>query len=255
MRHSNPTQVFGNLFYCLFFFLRDMESSWSAGTLFIENDKCDTPSSVIPSKLCSNSRSRIWVEWEDGKGKEIGKAIEKEWCQNKSYRLIRLYHLEMSVWGGTACSVPEGKIIFLLVSGTWKQLFTINFKFTVGPIQFMKWAITPTNTNLLQTTVDSYCIKSTWNRKHSVICFHIFTYFLHNWSKIKTRKTSRTTYFFGLFCTVAHRFHFDSIFWCLLSRQVETQHLIGQFTNNSRTKGNRSGNSSNSTLLRNAVVI
>lgn len=38
---------------------------------------------------------------------------------------------------------------------------------------------------------------------------------------------------------VAHRFHFHSLFWCLLSSQVETQHLIGQLTNDSGAKGQR----------------
>lgn len=38
---------------------------------------------------------------------------------------------------------------------------------------------------------------------------------------------------------LAHRFHFHSIFWCLLGSQVETQHLIGQFSNHSRAAGER----------------
>lgn len=76
---------FGQFIYFIFL------SIWH-GVFLVCRYKCDTH--LIPPKLCSNSRSRIWVEWGGIAGVN---RRGKNWDPNTSYRLRRLYHLEMSV--------------------------------------------------------------------------------------------------------------------------------------------------------------
>lgn len=89
--------------------------------------------------------------------------------------------------------------------------------------------------------MDSDCLnlaKKTWSQAaFTDINFTELHYWSQNALKWGQGKNTNKKKYIPLVC--AHRFYFNSIFRCLLSSQVETQHLIGQLTNHRRAEEER----------------